>query len=332
MGTRRIIYRTFVAVAAVAAAGVVGLAGYFLVLKPERAEPARVKVAATKARIERGEYLFRLADCDGCHSGRDFSRFNGPVVEGRRGAGMVFPASFGLPGKVVASNITSDPETGIGKWTDGEKMRAIREGIARDGRALFPMMPYEFYRHMSDDDVESLVAFLNTLPPVKNALARTRVDFPVSVLMRTAPRPVSRVPDPERGDAVKYGRYLATLGSCEECHTQYDKGKPRPGMTLAGGRLFRFPDAAVASSNITPDRETGIGVWSEQDFVQRFYQYRRYVERGSPAVGPEGFTLMPWLNLCQLPEGDLKAIYAYLRTQKPVKHRVETRPPLQAGM
>ncbi len=184
MATSRILKRALAAAGAVVAAGIVALAGYFLVLKPERAEPSRVKVAATKARIERGEYLFRLADCDGCHSGRDFSRFNGPVIEGRRGAGMMFPASFGLPGTVVAPNITNDPETGIGKWTDGEKIRAIRDGVSRDGRPLFPMMPYQFYRHMSDDDVESLVAFLNTLPPVKNALPPTRIAFPVENMPR----------------------------------------------------------------------------------------------------------------------------------------------------
>lgn len=325
--TRRTIYRLLTAAVVAAAAGVAALAVYFGALKPVRADAPRIKVAATKARIERGEYLFRLADCDGCHSERDYSRFNGPVVEGRRGAGFVFPASLGLPGTVVASNISSDPETGIGAWTDGEKIRAIRDGISRDGRPLFPMMPYAFYRQMSDDDVESLVAFLNTLPPVKNPLPRTRLDFPVSVLVRTVPRPAGRVPDPDRSNPVEYGRYLAALGTCEECHTRADdKGQPLPGMAFAGGRLFPFPHATVASSNITPDRDTGIGVWSEEDFINRFYQYRRYVERGAPAVGPEGFTVMPWLNLSQLPREDLAAIYAYLREQPAVANRVDVRP------
>src|SRR5690349_12687193 len=124
--------------------GAVMVAGYFHVLMPERARPREIKVQATPARLARGKYLFALADCDGCHSQRDFSRFGGPVVESGRGRGNVFPPDMGLPGTVVAPNITPDRETGIGTWTDGEKMRAIREGVDKDGRALFPMMPYPF--------------------------------------------------------------------------------------------------------------------------------------------------------------------------------------------
>jgi hypothetical protein len=82
----------------------------------------------------------------------------------------------------------------------------------------------------------------------------------------------------------------------------------------------------VVSANITPDKDTGIGKWSERDFLNKFYQYRRYVEQGSPKVGPEGFTLMPWLPFCQLPEGDLKAIFTFLKTQTPVYNAVETHP------
>ena len=82
----------------------------------------------------------------------------------------------------------------------------------------------------------------------------------------------------------------------------------------------------MVSANITPEPATGIGTWSREDFLDRFYQYREYVAKGSPVVGPEGFTLMPWLNFCQLSEHDLKAIYAFLRTQRPVYNAVETHP------
>jgi hypothetical protein len=323
---KRTIGKLALAAALLAVFAAAGLAAWFALLNPATAKPSAVNVEATPERIARGQYLYTLADCDGCHSPRDFSRFAGPVVEGRRGHGFVFPPESGLPGQVVAPNITPDPETGLGRWTDGEKIRAIRDGIGRDGRALFPMMPYPFYRHMSDEDVASLVAYLNTLEPARTDLPRTNLDFPVSVLIRTEPRPVANVPAPNRSDPVDYGRYLAAVGGCADCHTMMNKGRPRQDMLYAGGHEFRMDGAVVVSSNITPDPETGIGKWSEQDFVARFYAYRGYLKKGPPSVGPEGFTLMPWLSLSQLPPEDLKAMYAYLRTQRPIHHRVEVRP------
>ena len=193
------------------------------------------------------------------------------------------------------------------------------------------MMGYERFRHMSDEDVYSLVAYLNTLAPVRNRVPRSQIAFPVSLLMKSAPRPAGRVPEPDRSNRVKYGEYLVTVAGCMECHTPAKKGKPLKGLTLAGGEEFRFPGAVVVSANITPDPQTGIGRWSEQDFLDRFYQYKDYVEKGSPVVGPESFTLMPWLNFAQLEPEDLKAIYAFLRTQPPVYHVVDSHPVWQAS-
>jgi hypothetical protein len=102
-----------------------------------------------------------------------------------------------------------------------------------------------------------------------------------------------------------------------DCHTP----------SLGGGEVFKVaPKVQVVSANISPDAETGIGRWSEQDFLDRFYQYRDYAYNGSPKTGPESFTLMPWLNFSQLPPEDLKAIYAYLHTRRPVHKAVETHP------
>jgi hypothetical protein len=101
-------------------------------------------------------------------------------------------------------------------------------------------------------------------------------------------------------------------------------------MTLAGGQEFRFPGVVVVSANITPDPQTGIGRWSEQNFLDRIYQYKEYAEKGSQQVGPESFTIMPWLNFAQLEPDDLKAIYAFLRTQQPIYHAVDSHPVWQA--
>lgn len=246
----------FLVVAAMVTA--VGGFSYLYFRKPATAPPLDVKVAITPARLARGKYLYNLADCDGCHSQRDFSRFNGPVVESGRGMGNVFPPELGLPGVVAPRNITPDKRTGIGNWTDGEKIRAIREGISRDGTALFPMMGYERYRHMSDEDVYSLVAYLNTLTPVRNAIPRSKIAFPVSLLMKGAPQPAGHVAEPDRSNKVKYGEYLVTLAGCMGCHTPSKQGKPLKGLTLAGGEVFRLSGMVVVSANITPDPQTAL--------------------------------------------------------------------------
>ena len=310
--------------AAIACVGV-SAASYMVLRKPAVAPPLDIKVEMTPERIARGKYIFTVSDCSGCHSGRDFSRFGGPVREGQLGQGMEFPKELGLPGRIASRNITPDVETGIGAWTDGEKIRAIREGISRDGTMLFPMMPYASFRNMSDEDVMSLVAYLNTLPPVKHKVERSQVAFPVSILMRTAPQPAGAVPQPDRSDRLAYGGYLAGLAGCAGCHTQSERGKPK-GAAFAGGERFDFPGAVVVSANISPDPQTGIGRWKESDFVEKFHQYREYAANGSPAVAAENFTIMPWLEFSQLDAADLGAIYTFLRSQKPVYHAVDSHP------
>ena len=311
-----------------AGAGGIGL-GYLYLRKPMQRPASGIRVARTPERIARGKFLFEtLADCDGCHSQRDFTRVGGPVVPSGRGRGNVLSALItDLPGTVVAPNITPDLETGIGRWTDGEKIRAIREGVDRDGRALFPMMPYTAFRNMSDEDVQALVAYLDTLAPVNNPLPTTRLDFPVGLMIKSAPRPVSNVPPPDRGNPVRYGEYVVQVAGCGECHTPAEKGRPVPGRFLAGGQVFHSTIGTVVSANLTPDNETGTGKWSRDFFQQKFRDYLDYANDGPPKVsGPDGFTLMPWLTFSRLPAGELDAIYAYLRTVKPVRNAVETHP------
>ena len=120
-----------------------GIAYLELAVPKMRAAP-EVKVAMTPERIERGRYIYEdVAHCDGCHSPRDWTKLMAPAIAETRGSGLEFPPELGFPGKIVAPNLTPDPETGLGRWTDGEKLRAIREGVSRDGRALFPPMPYQ---------------------------------------------------------------------------------------------------------------------------------------------------------------------------------------------
>lgn len=300
---------------------------YAVVRPPASAPPKDVKVAPTAERLARGKHLYEhVLGCDHCHSEHDWTREQFPILPGRKGVGQVLPPEMGLPGKIVAANITPDPETGLGKWTDGEKIRAIREGVSRDGRALFPMMPYQEYAHLSDEDAYALVAYLNTLQPVRNPLPRSEVAFPVSVLMKSAPAPVSSVAAPDPGDTYKYGEYLAVVSGCTSCHTPMEKGQPDHSKFLAGGHEFRAGPFLVRSANISPSRETGIGAWDEQRFMAKFQSYRGFdLEKGA-TVTQQTFTVMPWANFAQMEDRELRAIYHWLSRQKPLTNVVNHHP------
>ena len=121
------------------------------------------------------------------------------------------------------------------------------------------------------------------------------------------------------------------IGGCIGCHTPEEKGGLVKGKEYGGGQKFEAPAyGTVYSANITPDLETGIGKWSEEFFVKKFYDYREYAENGSPkTTGPEQFTVMPWLAFSSFTREDLGAIYTYLRTIKPLHNAVETHPKKQ---
>jgi hypothetical protein len=154
---------------------------------------------STPQRVARGRYLTEnLLHCFACHSERDWNRHDAPVVAGYHGAGTPnFPLKD-LPGDVRPPNITPDKETGAGNWTDDQLARAIREGVGYDGRALFPFMPYENFRFLSDEDLASVIVYLRSIPPVRREIPGTDLIFPVSHLIRNAPQPLyGRVPDPD---------------------------------------------------------------------------------------------------------------------------------------
>jgi mono/diheme cytochrome c family protein len=275
---------------------------------------------ATASRRERGRYLATgLAGCSECHSQHDWKTHGAPLIPGTEGSGQ-WMNTPDLPGHIVAPNLTPDLETGAGAWTDDQLARAIREGIAHDGRALFPMMPYENFRKMSDEDLASIIVYLRSLPAVHSSLPKTEINFPVKYLIRSVPEPVTTpVASPGPADGVKYGQYLATIGGCADCHTPQERGQPIAGLQHAGGWLMRGPWGEVTTANITPD-PSGIGYYDEALFLQ--------VIRTGYVKARKLSSIMPFGAYKNLTDDDLKAIFAYLRTQKPVKHRVDnTEPP-----
>lgn len=275
---------------------------------------------ATPARLERGRYLVEgVMACFDCHSPHDQTMPDAPYATGKKGAGQVFFDGGEFPGRLVASNITPDLETGAGNWPDDAIARAIREGIGHDGRALFPLMPYGNYRHLPDEDLAAVVAYIRSIPPVRNALPETQIGFPLKYLIRNAPQPITApVPEADLSDPIKRGAHLATLASCTDCHTTMERGQPKTELEMAGGFLLDGPSGKVASANITPDA-SGIPYYDEQLFIEVMRTGLVKARKLSP--------VMPWAFYRNMTDDDLKAIFAYLRTLKPVKHTVDNSEP-----
>lgn len=302
---------------------------YFNAKFPDVSKPQNIKVQITPERIKRGEYLVKhVAGCIDCHSERDWTIYGAPVVEGTEGkGGEKFGREVGFPGDIYAKNITP---AGIGKWTDGELIRTITQGVNKDNKALFPLMPYNGFNSLTREDLYSIVSYIRSLKPLNNAVHETELDFPLNFLIKTMPlKSYSPSPEIDRNDHVKYGKYLVTLASCTDCHTQAEKGTPLPGMYLAGGMEFTLPWGTVRSANITPDEETGIGKWTKAQFIERFKAFDNDSMK-TIKVGPKDFnTIMPWVFLSGMTEEDLGAIYEYLRSIQPVKNNVVHFTPLK---
>ncbi|MBI4536148.1 MAG: c-type cytochrome, partial [Ignavibacteriae bacterium] len=232
-----------------------------------------------------------------------------------------------VPGQLFSANITP---AGISDYSDGELLRTFTVGVTRDNRALFPFMPYFSYNRLSQEDAYSIVAYIRSLKPIENKVGEQKLNFPLNFLVKTMqPRAFNPSPEPDKSNPVSYGKYLLTIGACADCHTPAEQGAPIPGMELAGGFEFQFPSGVVRSLNITPDEETGIGIWTKEDFIARFKAFESEESRNVSVDMKDFNTPMPWLMYAGMTEEDLGAIYEYLRTVKPVKHQVEKFSPLE---
>lgn len=257
--------------------------------------------AAAETPVERGRYLVEsIAGCGNCHSLQDA----GGVVPGKEFAG-------GPPIKDAAfdawpANITPDKETGIGSWSDAEIVRAIREGVDRDGRLMGPPMPFWLYRDIADDDVNAMVAYLRTVKPVKNKVPDSVYRIPLPPAWGPA---VAGVTAPPRTDKVAYGGYLAgPVGHCVECHTPMtDKGGLDMTRLGAGAREFHGPWGTSISRNITP---AAMGDWSDAEI-------KRAITTG---VSRDGTRLLPPMGFgfyARMTDGDLDALVAWMRSLQP---------------
>jgi mono/diheme cytochrome c family protein len=256
------------------------------------------------ALIARGKYLTVAADCAACHTTEGGKPFAG---------GLPFKLPFGT---IYSSNITPDLENGIGAWSDAEFVRAMRSGVGRHGEDLYPALPYTSYALLSSDDVLAIRAYLATLAPVASPTPANALAFPFNQrrimrgwkLLFLDSKPFE--PDPARGVAWNRGAYLVKgLAHCSECHTPRNLMFARKQHEALSGSVVD----GWKAWNITPDMETGIGLWTDAQLVS-------YLSAGyAPGHGAASASMRQAidLSLSQLSVTDIKAIVTYLRTVTP---------------
>lgn len=267
--------------------------------------------------VQRGEYLARAADCAACHTPPNGQEFTG---------GYKFSLPFGT---IYGPNITPDKATGIGDYTDDEFVAALQRGVGRGGKHLYPAMPYTNYTLMSREDVLAIKAYLFSLKPVHAESPPNALSFPYNqrwamVFWNLLNNPDHRFqPDTSKSAAWNRGAYLAeALGHCQACHT------PRNFMYgLDEGRAY---GGAVVQDwlayNITSDRDSGVGAWSDDDLAA--YLSTGHATHHGSAAGPMAEAVDH--SLRYLTQPDIRALVTYLRDVKPVHDETSAAKPVQA--
>jgi mono/diheme cytochrome c family protein len=327
MTLARRVARTVGIIAGVAIILIIGVLGYASIRWDARVDRGVRPLTANhdSSALLRGKFLYTASlTCWLCHSAGD----PGTPPSG----GMKFDLTTLSPslGVYYAANITPDVETGIGGWTDSEIVRAIREGVRKDNSVLFPIMPVDPLNGLSDEDVLALVAYLRSLPPVKNKVpekepslfAKTLFTLGVIGPMKELTAPVTA---PPRAVTPVYGAYVARHASlCSDCHT------PRNLQTgefyfdsIMAGSSFNFGEddgspVLAYAPNITPDVETGIGSWSEEQFLTM-------VRTGIGRDGKVRSRHMPYAYYGLWDTVELKAVYQFLLTLQPVRRTTPSR-------
>jgi mono/diheme cytochrome c family protein len=256
------------------------------------------------ALVERGRVLMNgVVACGNCHQARGPQ--GQPLPDRGLSGGEVIVDDAAM--RAVAANITPDAGTGIGRWSDAQLKKAIREGVRPDGSIIGPPMPIEFYRHLADADLDAIVAWLRAQPPVANAVPKSvyRIPLPPSY----GP-PVKNVKVPPASDKVRYGKYLADIGHCMDCHTpRAADGKLQTAQLGAGGQPIAGPWGVSVSRNLTP-HATGLKGWSDAEIARAI---RTGVSRdGSQLKPPMAFDYYKTIN-----DADMAALIAYLRSLPP---------------
>ena len=255
--------------------------------------------------VARGRYLTDAADCEACHTAEGGKAFAG---------GRAFKTAFGT---LYSPNITPDAQTGIGAWSDADFLRALHQGVSRDGTRLYPAFPYAAYTYLTDEDVLAIKTYLLTLAPVRSTPPDNTLAFPFNQrwlmsVWSSLFNPNERFrPAADRSPEWNRGAYLVEgLGHCGDCHTPrnalqaLDNGHKFAGAIADGWRAY----------NITMDQASGIGGWSETELAE--YLSTGHATGRGTASGPMAEAVA--LSLSKLTPGDLHALAVYLRSVPPI--------------
>jgi len=266
------------------------------------ANPTGVPAALAQGNlVERGAYLARAADCSACHTAPRGKEYAG---------GLGFKLPFGT---LYSTNITPDKETGIGNYSDQDFLGAVHRGVRRDGARLYPAMPFTSYTYMTDADALAIKAYLFSLPPVRASIPANTLTFPFNqrwsmIFWSALFNPDRRFePDSSKSPDWNRGAYLTeAMAHCGECHT------PR-NLAFALNNRQKFAGAVTAgwrAFNISSDKNTGVGAWSDDDLVS--YLSIGHADGHGTASGPMGEAVDH--SLSHLGQEDIRAVVAYLRT------------------
>lgn len=267
-------------------------------------------VGDTTGLAERGEYIVRnVAVCGSCHASD--RKPDGPLVGGAEFKDWRL-------GRIRAANLSSDSATGLGTWTEPEIVRALRNGQRKDGRVLAPVMRYEWFHEMSDRDAFAVARYLKTLPAASNRVRQSpNLIFKVARTLFLGPMSGEATSPPQRAPTAEYGSYLSQhVALCVDCHTPTSGLQSKPDRRrLFAGQSHPPKDFTANPSNLTPDSVTGIGRWTEEDFLQT-------IRSGKNPQGRSLNDFMPWRQMRRMSDGDLRAIYRYLKTIHPVRNQI----------
>jgi len=274
--------------------------------------------------LEHGKYIATIAGCTSCHTPakaefQDFASltleqiqtiaFNDSLTadtDRLLGGGRAF--DLGPAGLIFTRNISPDEETGIGSWTDDQLKIAIRTGVNKEGKILFPVMPYHVFNTMADADLDAVIAYLRSVNPVSNNVPKHSIptdNFPTPPFQ-------SGIVAPDPVDLAARGQYLVnSVMGCTDCHTPIDPstGAPIFEKFLGGGQPYEGPWGIVYGGNITPDEETGIGSWTSEEI-------KRAILSGTSRDGRR-LILMPWFAYSGLTAEDVDAVVYYLQNVLP---------------
>ncbi|GEO07654.1 cytochrome c [Segetibacter aerophilus] len=281
------------------------------------AKKVDVKIEYTQARIDNGAKLASML-CRSCHYNEQTHRFTGRE--------LTEVTQFG---KIYSKNITSHADAGIGKWTDGELVAFLRTGTKPNGQYVPPYMPKLV--HISDEDMSSIIAFLRSDNEWVKAEPTKQPECDPSFLTKFLTNigafkpfdyPEKPIPQPDTTNPVKHGEYIALYQlECYACHSKdfakndYLVPSKSEGFFGGGNKMFDMEGKPISTLNITMDKRTGIGNWTEEEFVKA-------IKFGQLPANQPGlrYPMIPYSNLT---DKEARAIYAYIKTVPVIENAVE---------